>query len=144
MTSRRSDRNASTRTDRELSLAGLIGSPKKPYWTRWRPASGRRADIVRRNNYGPSWLMLSVSVGWVCRRNRSVSVTSPFAPPPPPLPPWHGRRRCGYQWLHSLGPTSKPDAADMQSLTFVDALMVELKRVSLKMIAPFNWVCSQG
>lgn len=27
-------------------------------------------------------------------------------------------------------PVSKPNAADMQSLTFVDALMVELKRVS--------------
>lgn len=27
-------------------------------------------------------------------------------------------------------PVSKPNAADMQSLTFVDALMAELKRVS--------------
>lgn len=93
-------------------------------------SGGRKADIVRRNNYGPSCLMLSVSVGWVCRRNRSDSVSSYR------LTTWTTTVISDYYSLV----TSKPDAADMQTLTFVDALMIEMKRVSLKMIVPFNWV----
>jgi len=67
----------------------------------------------------PSWLMLSASEGiWVVGRNRTAGF-------PLSLSVRHDTVINDYtcHWAN-------PNAADMQSLTFVDALMAKLKRVS--------------